>query len=123
MPTILIIDDEVMVRRSLRAALEQAGYQVIETCNGKEGLDFLRKSQQVDLIIMDVIMPGKGGIETLMELRKERSNLKIIVITGKISTDSPAFNNLIKHLGVYSVLKKPFTKQALLTHISEALSA
>jgi CheY-like chemotaxis protein len=123
MPNILIIDDEVIVRRSLRTVLEKAGYQVVETCNGSEGLDFIRQKEPVDLIILDIIMPIKGGIETLMELKKERSHAKIIIITGKVSTDSPSFNNLTKYLGVHGILKKPFTKQMLLSLIEETLTA
>ncbi|MDP6037692.1 MAG: response regulator, partial [Candidatus Latescibacteria bacterium] len=62
-PTILIVDDDEPTRASVRAMLEPAGYNVIEASDGEVGLNLYRQ-EQVDLVVMDILMPGKEGIET-----------------------------------------------------------
>src|SRR5215831_7102565 len=81
MARILVIDDEDPIRRLLRAALEQRGHQVVEARQGKEALD-LHRSQPVELVITDILMPEKDGLEVIMALRREAPQLKVIAISG-----------------------------------------
>lgn len=121
MATVLIVDDDVMVREVVRTALERVGYQVVEAADGAEAL---RESQRtpVDVMILDVMMPNKGGIETLMEMRKSAPELKTIVITGKVDTDSASFKNLIQAFAVRRVFPKPFALAELTGAVADLLA-
>ena len=81
MSRILIIEDDEHVRGMLRKMLERIGYDVFDAPDGKEGLDFYRNTP-VDLVITDILMPEKEGIQTIMELRREFPDVKIIAISG-----------------------------------------
>lgn len=81
MPLILIIDDDDQIREMLRQMLERAGYEVTDAPNGKVAMKLYRE-QPADLIITDLIMPGKEGIETIIELRRDFPEVKIIAISG-----------------------------------------
>ncbi len=103
--TILVIDDEESIRGLIRAVMEKAGYTVLEAGDGDTGLEMSR-SHHVDLIITDLIMPGKEGIETISELRKEQPHLKIIAISGAV--DSATYLHMADHLGADETFGKPF---------------
>ena len=81
MARILIIDDDGPVRLILRKALEGDGYEVLDASNGKVGIE-LFKEERADLIICDLIMPEKDGIETIKEFARDFPELKIIAISG-----------------------------------------
>ena len=70
MATILIIDDEEIVRVLLRSALEEAGYEVTEAANGREGLELYRQ-RPIHLVITDILMPEMNGLDMLLELTRE----------------------------------------------------
>jgi len=120
MATVLVIDDDEMIREVVRRALERAGHEVLEAAEGSEGLSRLRGSA-VDLMIVDVMMPKKGGIETLMELRNSRPGMKTIVITGKVDAGSASFKNLIHAFGVKRVFQKPFDLEELVAAVQTIL--
>jgi two-component system chemotaxis response regulator CheY len=120
MATVLVIDDDDMIREVVRRALERAGHDVLEASEGSEGLSRL-KASAVDLMIVDVMMPKKGGIETLMELRNSRPGMKTIVITGKVDTASASFKNLIHAFGVKRVFQKPFDLDELAAAVQAIL--
>ena len=81
MARILIIDDEDDLRATLRQMLEQDGHEVSEAANGAHGLELYEKDSP-DLIITDVIMPKKEGVETIIALHRSAPNLPIIAISG-----------------------------------------
>jgi len=81
MARILIIDDEPQLLDMLGQTFEREGYDIVKASNGKEGIKLYRENP-VDLIITDIIMPEKEGIETIFELRKDFPDLKIIAISG-----------------------------------------
>ena len=81
MAGILIIDDDVHIRTILRKTLQSEGYQVVEASNGNEGVRLYRE-KPVELIITDLIMPEKEGIETIMELGRDFPDVKIIAMSG-----------------------------------------
>jgi len=81
MAQILIIDDEATIRDLLVKILEREGYKTITAADGKEGIRIFRENP-ADLIITDLIMPEKEGIETIMELRRDFRDVKVIAMSG-----------------------------------------
>ena len=120
MAKILIIDDEEQVRLYLRSILEPEGHEVVEAPDGKVGLQLYRE-EPVDLIITDVFMPEKEGLETIRELRREYPEVKIIAISGGGRTGNLDFLPLAKTFGALRTLAKPFDRQEMLDAVQEVL--
>lgn len=121
MARILVIEDEEDIRGLYKRLLKHAGHEVIEASDGDVGISLYR-AELPDLIITDIIMPGKEGIETIMELRKEFPNVKIIAISGggQVLSGSVCLQ-LAEKLGAAKTLAKPFGKEELLQAVSEVL--
>jgi len=117
---ILVVDDEEQVRTIIRQMLESSRYEVIEAPDGKVAL-WLFKEKPADLIIADLIMPEKEGLETIEELRKDYPDAKIIAISGGGLGDKGQYLDMAKESGADSTLAKPFEKEALLNAVKEAL--
>lgn len=114
MPSVLVVDDEDQIRQLIRETLEQAGYDVQEARDGKEGLDRYR-SKPADLVIMDILMPDQDGLESIMTLRREFPASRVIAITG--GSDMIGILNFLdvaKMLGARRTLQKPFEMKTLL---------
>ncbi|GMV51158.1 response regulator [Nitrospirales bacterium NOB] len=114
MASVLIVDDEEAIRRLMRDALEQAGYQVQEAADGKQGLACYRQSP-ADLVIMDILMPDQDGLESILTLRREFPNARIMAITG--GSDMIGILNFLdvaRMLGARRTLQKPFDMKQLL---------
>lgn len=122
MKNILIIDDEESVRSALKRFLSRHDFTVFEAAQGEEGLNIL-KNEKIDLIILDLQMPVKGGIETLLQLRRETSEHKVILISGKVPSDSQSISSLAKQFGVEHILFKPFSNKELLSYINNLSSS
>ena len=122
MAHILVIDDDAQVRKMLRKALEKDGHAVTEASDGKEGIRCYRTSP-TDIVITDIVMPDKEGIETIIELRREFSEVKIIAMSGggRIGPDSSL--DLAQKLGACQTLTKPVDRQALRSTIEKVLAA
>ena len=120
MARILVIDDEELVRFTLKQALEKAGHEVVEATNGNDGIEIYQQSP-VDLIITDIIMPQKEGIETIVELRRDDPDVKIIAISGGGRTGTTNYLELAQTFGARHVLRKPFGRQELLDAVQETL--
>ncbi len=120
MRRILIIDDDVQFCQMLRQMLERAGYEVVEASNGKEGIKLFREAP-TDLVITDIIMPEKEGIETIIELKREFTNVKIIAISGGGHLEASGYLNSTKYLKVARTFEKPFNREELLEAIQELL--
>jgi len=78
--TVLVVDDEPGIRRALRGALSNLGFLADEASNGEQGIDLARR-HRYDAILLDINMPGKGGIETCRELRRTAPDLGILMLT------------------------------------------
>jgi YesN/AraC family two-component response regulator len=120
MATILIVDDIDYVRKSIRSILQAKGYTILEASDGNEAIELIRKNK-IDLLITDVVMPKKGGIEALLEHRDELAQTKKIIITGEVTKQSTAFVTLASTLGVKKVLYKPFEKEELVSAVEELI--
>ncbi len=121
MARILIIDDEDELRSMLRQMLEQAGYEVTEAVNGAEGIQLYEQNTH-HLIITDIIMPEKEGIETIIALRRADPDLPIIAISGGGRLDATDFLTMTKKLGARRTLSKPFRRNQLLEAVGECLA-
>ncbi len=117
---ILIVDDEAQIRTMLRKILEDAGYEVSEAPDGKVAL-WIHKEKPADLIITDLIMPEKEGIETILELKKDFPDVKMIAISGGGKGDLATYLDLARKSGADSALGKPFEKEELLKEVKDLL--
>ncbi|MBX3330749.1 MAG: response regulator [Nitrospira sp.] len=122
MPSVLVVDDQDQVRQLIRETLEQAGYEVEEARDGKEGLDRYRV-RPTDLVIMDILMPDQDGLETIMTLRQEFPDSRIIAMTGGSDmVGIPNFLDVAKMLGARRTLQKPFELKVLLDAVAAELT-
>jgi CheY-like chemotaxis protein len=117
---ILVIDDEPLVRRSLKRALETAGFQVFEAVDGKQGLQ-VWKDTKPDLVFLDILMPGLTGPQVLgeidPELRKSSQVVLISAYSGEYNLDSA------KSLGADHFIPKPFADIFAIVEIAKKMLA
>lgn len=114
---ILVVDDELGPRESLRMILRPA-YEVLTACDGSEALEALR-SAPIDLVTLDLNMPGIQGEELMRVIRREFPHVEVIVITGYGSVES-AVEGL--HYGICDYIQKPFDVVKVLTAVARGLS-
>lgn len=120
MARILVIDDEELVRTTIRMRLEQNGHEVVEAGNGDEGLATLER-RPVDLVVTDIIMPEKEGIETIRAIRRRNPEVGIVAISGGGRTSPLDLLSAAKKLGADQALRKPFTGAELMHVVDAAL--
>ena len=121
MAKILIIDDEPQVRAMLRQMLEREKFEVMDASDGKEGIRLYRENP-ADLIITDIIMPEKEGLETIIELKKDYPDVKIIAISGGRRIEPGEYLQLAEILGAIKTFKKPVKRDELLEAVREILN-
>lgn len=117
MARILVIDDDDQILRTLHQVLELEGHEVVNASNGKEGIK-LFKENCADLIITDIVMPEKEGLETIVELRRDFPDVKILAISGGGQVAPESYLTLAKHLGALRTLPKPFERDQLLAAVN-----
>lgn len=117
MDKILVVDDQKGVCFSFKKILGKLGYTVITASSGEEAIELVTESEP-DLIIMDVMMPGIDGLETLKRLKEINSKLVVIMMTA-YSTTEKAIRAM--ELGAYDYLTKPFDNRVLIEIIENAL--
>jgi DNA-binding NtrC family response regulator len=120
MARILVIDDDIQILEMLRQTLEHEGYEVIDAHDGKEGMKLYREAP-TDLIITDIIMPEKEGIETIMELKRGFPDVKIIAISGGGQIAPEECLYLAKKLGAQRTFTKPVPRQDMIKAVKELL--
>ena len=114
---ILLIDDEPLVRKTMRVALERAGHQVVEAANGRIGGDLFDRGD-FDLVISDILMPEQEGIETIRKMRSARPDVRILAISGGGRGKSTGYLWMAADLGANEVLQKPFGPTELVAMVS-----
>jgi DNA-binding response OmpR family regulator len=119
-PTILVIDDDEAVRYSIHRIMQREGFAVAVAADGREGLELLDRVFPA-LVITDLIMPEMEGLETITELRKRRSELPIIAISGGGRVIRPGYLDFAKKLGASDVLAKPFEPEDLVAAVKRQL--
>lgn len=120
MAKILIIDDDEQIRTFMRKILQLAGHEVVEAGNGKIGMQ-IYTTNPAELIITDLIMPEKEGIETILEIRSTHPNAKIIAISGGGQVLAEDYLCLAKGLGAVGTLTKPFSKTEMMAVVERVL--
>jgi DNA-binding response OmpR family regulator len=121
MKRILVIDDDEQLRKMLKRMLLQAGYEVIEAVDGLEGTHLFLQ-QPADLVITDIFMPGKEGLEIIRELRKKFHDVKIIAMSGgSARVGEYSALPLAREFGAIDTLTKPFMREELLEAVRQAL--
>jgi CheY-like chemotaxis protein len=129
MARILVVDDEPEIRDLCAVALREVGHQVVLADNGQSALDIHRIAPQ-DVVLLDMFMPIKDGLETLTALRQARPAPKIIAVsagwrvTGRRANDAPPRDVLeeARALGADAVMKKPFDPDDLVRTVRELLA-
>ena len=122
MQKILIIDDNSAVRSTMARILELAGYETITAGDGNEGLIRMRQDKP-DLIITDIIMPEKEGIETIRQILIEQPGTKIMAVSGGGRHANMDFLEVARKLGAMEVLEKPFEPDDLVNRVSRCMNA
>jgi len=117
---ILVVDDDANARRSLEVLLTKAGYEVRQARNGSEALRLWR-DYGGDLVILDLFMPEKDGIETILELRAHSPSIRIIAMSGGGDKKRLDVLGHAKLLGAVLTIEKPFTSAAMMAMVDRAL--
>lgn len=120
MAKILVFDDEPSILLMIKKMLEKAGHEVEIALNGKEGMALFEKNRP-DLLITDIIMPEKEGLETIFELRKQYPQLKIIAISGGGRIGPDGYLPGAKLLGANAVFTKPLVPREFLQAVTDLL--
>jgi two-component system nitrogen regulation response regulator NtrX len=116
---ILVVDDEENIRKSLRMILEYEGYQFLEAADGEEAMDLIEETVGLDLILLDIKLPGRDGLDVLKDIREKPYTPEVIMISGHgiIQTAVEATK-----LGAFDFLEKPLHRERVLLSIRNALS-
>ncbi|HEX7037520.1 MAG TPA: response regulator [Pseudomonadales bacterium] len=121
MTAILVIDDDASVREVVSEMLKLEGYDVTIAANGREAIRLL-DALRFDLVITDLIMPEKEGIETIAEIRRTHARLPILAISGGGRIGPSDYLETARYLGADATLAKPFARQELLTTVDSLLT-
>jgi DNA-binding NtrC family response regulator len=122
MARILVIDDDEQIRSVLRRALEGEGHEVLEAGDGTEALR-LHRATPADLVITDILMPKKDGLEVLLALRRGSPRLKVIAMSGGGRHGQMTSLEAARPLGAFASLSKPFKLDAMIEAVRRALAA
>ena len=120
--SILIIDDDAAVSRTLSLILTRGGYNVSAASSGRKGLDLLAGGG-FDLVLTDIIMPELDGIEAIRRIREDFPDLHVIAMSGGGQIDKADFLHMAQVLGADAVIEKPVRSERLLELVKGALAA
>lgn len=120
MARILVIDDEADMRLLLSQILQRDGHEAVEAADGAQGLSLTAK-QRFDIVITDILMPGKEGVEVISTLRKCFPDTKVIAISGGGRVNATHYLETAHKFGADRSISKPFYKQQILDAITGLL--
>ncbi|MEX0693776.1 MAG: response regulator [Rhodospirillales bacterium] len=120
MSCVLLIDDDDLILETLTLALTEGGYQVVAAMDGNEALEKF-KQNDIDIVVTDIIMPNKEGIETIIQFRQISPHLPIIAMSGGGRSSKLDFLSVARKLGASETLKKPFSPDELIEAIRRNL--
>jgi DNA-binding NtrC family response regulator len=118
---ILIIEDDSAVRELILQTLSRAGYQVIGAEDGQQGLNLFRANNP-DLVITDIVMPQKEGLQTIIELKQEAPGVKVIAMSGGGRHCNVDYLKLARKFGARRTVSKPFMRDEMLAAVREVLA-
>ena len=117
---VLVIDDEALARELIRRILEKEGYEIAEAVNGEQGVESF-KGRPCDLVITDLVMPVKDGINTILEIRQLVPDLPILAVSGGGAIAKERYLNAAGYIDGVTTLAKPFTRQQLVDAVAFCL--
>ena len=120
MTTILVVDDHKELRTVVRRVLTEVGYEVAEAEDGAAALVAFRAHPPA-LVITDIVMPEKTGIEIIATMKREHPEVKVLAISGGGRTHVMDFLAIARKTGADAALEKPFRKSDLLARVAELL--
>ena len=120
MARVLIIDDDVTLRQALTKHLERAGHDVRQAARGDEGIRAYQR-RAADVVIVDILMPGQGGLQTIDQLRRAAPAVKIVAMSGATRAGSLDVAGPATALGADHFLSKPFEAAELVTLVATLL--
>ena len=118
---ILVIDDEEDICVMTKLLLERAGHEVVSACDGRVAIRLLTE-QPFDLVITDMLMPDRDGLEVMSDLRRNHPGVRIIASSGGGRVSSDSYLHIARKSGAHALLPKPFTHKELLASIEEAFA-
>ena len=119
MARLLVIDDDEEIRIMLNSLFTDAGYEVDLAADGYEGVEAF-KENHADLVITDIFMPNKDGLETIIELKRDYPEIKIIAMSGG-GIDTELYLESAKKFGAVATFIKPFLPSELLKEVKKIL--
>jgi DNA-binding NtrC family response regulator len=122
MSRILLVDDDAQVRKMLKITLERAGYEVVEAEDGVEAVN-LYDAETIGLVITDIVMPEKEGIETIMDLKTLNPGVRIIAISGGGRINPEDYLKWAQRFGVANTFTKPVDREELLSSVNDLLNS
>lgn len=120
MAKILLVDDDPGVRASLADVLNECGYDVAEASDGNDGLRALGR-EDFDLVVLDILMPEREGIETIREIRKKWAALPVLAISGGSVSGWCNFLQMASDFGANDTMTKPFRDNEFIARIASLL--
>jgi DNA-binding response OmpR family regulator len=119
MHTVLVIDDEWSIREVTELMLERAGYKALSAGSAEEGLSMMA-ANRVAAVLVDVVLPGKNGLELAIELNQKWPGIPILLMSGRVSTEADSIRNFSGHFGIRGSIAKPFDQEQLVEALTEA---
>ncbi|HKX06584.1 MAG TPA: response regulator [Stellaceae bacterium] len=119
-PTVLVVDDDPALLDSLKLLLEVDGFAVTTAENGVRGLQAFR-NRGPDIVLIDIMMPKLDGIESVRQMRRERPDAKVVVMSGEVGARRLDLQSTVKGLGAAAVLRKPFDPASLAPLLRDVL--
>ena len=120
MARILIVDDEEQLRDVLKSVLQEEGHEIVEAGNGYAAMEEFRKAP-TELIITDIVMPDKEGLETIIDFRRTYPDVRIIAMSGGGRNSPQDYLDMAKKLGATEVIAKPFSIDDFLSCVNRVL--
>ena len=119
-PTILLVDDDPLIRQLGRELLEHLGFAVTTAAEASRALEVFHRQAGVDLVILDYQLPGMDGYQLFQELRRRDARVRVLVASGFLSPQEAA---RLRHSGVQGIIYKPYRLAELRQRIQTALSS
>ncbi len=121
MPSLLLIEDDALIREALATALIDRGYTVLQAEDGVQGVKRFRATP-TDLVLTDIVMPNMEGIALITELRRDFPQLGIIAMSGGVAHEPDLYLKIAGKFGANRTLRKPFDLPTLLAAVAEVLA-
>jgi CheY-like chemotaxis protein len=112
MARVLVVDDQYLIRESMRAALEQAGHDVEDASDGEAALQVMSR-KPVDLVVTDIVMPNLDGFGLIRRIRRRYPRVKLVVVSGIVRMGEVSMLDAARKLGANETVAKPFTPRDL----------